>query len=454
MAHIDVKQGLDIPMAGAPQGEVVAIAQPAEAALSLHPFEHMRFKMLVKVGDEVKRGQALCYDKGCPSRKFVSPAAGKVKKLVRGLKRRLLNIVIEVDASDASFDHGKLNVSSATREQLVEKLCEGGIFGHLRQRPFDIPANPESTPRTIFVKAVETAPFETPAEMQVLNHEDDFKIGLEALSKLTEGDVNLVYHSSSACPAFTQAEHCKRHTVSGPHPAGNVSVHIHHIDPVQSPMDVIWTATVNDVVGIGHLLRTGHVYSDRIIGIAGNGINPEFRQFVRGRLGHPIGALLAGRNAKGTLRLISGNPLTGKQVTIEDYLQQGHHTLTVLPEETEREFMHFFRLGGHKFTASRTYLSGHLPGGSREYDFTTNNHGEHRGFVDAQIYQNVMPMNVPVMYLVKAIQAEDFDRAEALGLLEVSSEDFALPTFVCPCKIEICEIVEGALHNAALEHVH
>lgn len=268
---------------------------------------------------------------------------------------------------------------------------------------------------------------------------------------MTTGPIHLVYHKDSTCSAFTDAENVEKHTAEGPHPAGNHSVHIQHIDPISTFEDVIWTLNAFDVVLIGHLLTTGRTLIDRVISIGGPGILPDRTGYFKVRAGYPIESLIAGRIKKGLIRLISGDPLMGQKVEPEDFLRYYHTTFCAVPESVTRELLHFFRLGAGKYSFSKAYMTGHQKIGTRLFDFTTNLHGEERPFIDGTLYDKVMPLNVPTMTLVKAVMAEDFDLAEELGLLSVDSEDFALPTFVCPSKMEMTDIIKQGLRFHASE---
>jgi Na+-transporting NADH:ubiquinone oxidoreductase subunit A len=457
MVHIKVSKGLNIPIAGQPVGQpkplmagagTSSITIPQKIGLDLTPFEECKFKILVRVDDRVKLGQPLVEDKDCPGRYFVSPAGGVVREIRRGLKRRLLDIVIEVAQEEEIEKHAPVS-TQITRQELIERLKLGGLFTHIRQRPFNFLANPHKTPRNIFVKAVETAPFTPPAEMQVAGYEKEFQQGLDALTKLTDGKVHLVYHSGTDSRAFLEAKGVEKHTVEGPHPAANPSVHLAQIDPIKGVDDVVWTLNAHTVVAIGYLLMHGEYFVPRIISIAGTGVLEGKTGYFKVREGYPINALIAGRVKKGFVRLISGNPLTGHQVESEDYLGYDDTVFCILTENTQREFMHFFRLGTEKYTYSGTYLTGHLNHTDREFDFSTNLHGEHRPFIDSAMSDEVMPLNVSTMHLVKAVLAEDFDTAAELGLLEVDSEDFALPSFVCPSKMEMVDIIKKGLARYA-----
>lgn len=455
MTHIKISNGLDIPIQGKPVGKVAPLHLSEEnhhlISLDLKPYEDVKFKLLVQVDDVVKIGQPLAEDKSSPGRMFVSPAAGTIKDIRRGLKRVLQDIVIEVAKQEDYQTFEALAPSHATREQLIERLKAGGMFARIRNRPFNLLANPEKAPRAIFVKAIESAPFVPSAEMQVEGHEKDFHTGLNALSKLTDGAVHLVYHKDSPSKAFTEAPHVQKHTAEGPHPIANSSLHIQKIDPIRNWDDTIWTLNAHDVVAIGYLLNTGRYFIDRIISIAGPGVIEGRTGYFKVREGFPVESLIAGRLPKGSMRLISGDPLMGKKVESQDFIGVQHFAFTIVPENTHREFMHFFRLGTDKYSFSKAYVTGHLDNSDRQYPFTTNQHGEHRAFIDSTLYDQVQPLKVPTMLLVKAVMAEDYDLAQSLGLLEVDSEDFALPTFVCPSKMEMTDIIKGGIKQYAKE---
>lgn len=450
MVFIKIKKGLDIPIIGGPTGSPQELPKPPNhIALDLSLFEDLKFKILVRLDDHVKIGQPLIEDKDCPGRFFVSPAGGVVREIRRGLKRRLLAIVIDVAKEEEIERLAPATPAEITRLQLIERLKTGGLFTHIRQRPFNFLANPAKVPRSIFVKAIESVPFVPPPELQVEGFEKEFQAGLDALRKLTEGQVHLVFREGSSFHPFLEAQGVQKHTAAGPHPIANSSVHIERIDPILSPEDVVWTLDARAVVAIGVHLLKGIYFVPRIISIAGPGIVEGRTGYFLAREGYPVSDLLEGRLKKGPVRLISGNPLTGHEVDSKDFLGYDDTVLCAIEENTRREFLHFFRPGSDKFTFSRAYLSGLLDHANKAYDFSTNQHGESRPFIDSSLSDEVMPLNVSTMHLVKAVLAEDFDLATSLGLLEVDSEDFALPSFVCPSKIEMADIIKQGLRRYA-----
>lgn len=459
MAHFKISKGLDIPIKGKPSGNVQQLTPGGGSSslkynlisLDLKPFDDIKFKLLVKPGDVVKIGQPIAEDKSTSGRMFCSPAGGVVQEIRRGLKRVLHDVVISVADKEEILQHERINIAQANRQQIIDALKGGGLFANIRSRPFNLLANPEKTPRSIFVKAVESAPFVPPAELQVAGHESEFQEGLNALAKLTDGNVNLIYKADTSCRAFTEAKSVQRHTAEGPHPIGTYSLYIQALDPIETYDDNVWTLNAHDVVSIGHLLTKGQYFTDRVVSIAGPGVLPDRIGYFRGRSGMSVADLVSGRIEHGELRFISGDPLMGSKVDVGDFLGYYHYAFCVVPENSERELLHFFRLGVDKYSFSKAYVSGHLNNTDREYEFTTNQHGEHRAFVDATLYDEVMPLPISTMLLVKAVMAEDFELADKLGLLSVDSEDFALPTFVCPSKMEMTDIIKTGLKQYSLE---
>lgn len=452
---IVVKKGLDIPIAGRPEGAPQQLPRvPSQIALDLSPFDEVGFKLLVKVGDAVNVGQPLAENKAFPGQMFVSPAGGHVSEIRRGHKRRLLAIVIQVGATEKFEEYGTHNPQQISREELLCLFSRSGLFSHIRLRPFNLIPDPKIVPRAIFVTAIDSRPFAPPYEMQLQGHEAYFQAGLDALSQLTSGRVHLVYRYKSPCTAFTEARNVEKHEALGPHPVGNSSLHIHKIAPIRTPEDYVWSLTALDVLIIGKMVVEGHYWTERLISLAGSGLLKERRGFFRARMGYPVKDLIENRLPNQWLRLISGDPLTGSRVEPSDFLGFEHRSLCAIPENDKREPFHFLRLGVRKFSATRAYLSGRLPTPKEGYVLTTSQHGEERAFVDATIYNRVMPMRIPTAFLIKAILAEDFETAERLGLLEVVPEDFALPAFIDPSKIDMMEIVKGGLSRYAKEMGH
>lgn len=428
--HIEIRKGLTIPLQGAPTGMVRKAPECARYALDLSCFGDISFTLLNKLGDTVLIGQPLAMDKRCEGRMFVSPASGRIVDIVRGPKRKLLSIIVENDGKDQFF--------SPPKGDIIQTLLHAGIFAYIRKRPCDVLADPQKLPRAIFVKAIESAPFIPPAELSLQGKEKFFQKGLSVLSELAP--VHVIYRKNSDCKAFGEAKGVQLHTASGPHPIGNASIHIEHVAPIVLPSDIIWTVTAEDVWRIGRLFEEGIYDPRRIIGVGGAIDDPGFYEV---RLGVQADSVVQ----KKGVRLVSGDPLMGSHIPSDGYLGFYHKAFSAIAEPSEkREFLHFLRLRRGGFTATKTYMS-------KSFGFTTLLHGEERAFVDGSLYTKVMPLALSPMLLVKAVLAEDYEKAVDLGLLEVSPEDFALPAFICPSKIEMVDIIEKGLQLYASQYL-
>jgi Na+-transporting NADH:ubiquinone oxidoreductase subunit A len=442
---IVINKGLDIPF-HSKAGTSIETCQVSKAALTFDTFLTPKgIKLLVKVGDNVALGQPLAQDKDGSERLFVSPISGSVCEIRRGARRSLEAIVVAAEPLPA-LKHRPLSPAKITREDLVSEMLQRGLFAHIRQRPFNKLADPHKKPKSIFIKALESAPLGFHPEEQVQSHAEAFQNGLDFLKLLTDGSLHLV-HEVQTCKAISQAKQVVHHTISGPHPRSLPSVHIHHIDPIQTPSDIVWTLTAWDVLVIGYTLTQGIYFNQRLVAVGGPGFVEAKRTHIQTVTGAYIGELVFDRlsHAKeGEKRIISGDPLTGKAVGLDDFLHFSHSSLVALTESSSREFLHFFRPGFHKYTASGAYLSHWMPAAAH-FQFNTQLHGEPRAFIDGEIYERVMPMRIPTIHLVKAAIADDLESCMELGLLEVDGEDFALATFVCPSKVEMVEIMKEAI---------
>lgn len=428
--NIKIRRGLDLPLSACPSGEIKELPIGEKVALDLTPFETFRFTLLKKEGEGVLLGEPLVEDKGCAGRVFASPASGKILEVVRGEKRRLLRIIVESDDKQTPYRGEKGS---------IETLMEGGLFPHLRVRPCERIAEPGKKPEAIFVKAISSSPYAPPPELEVKGFEEFFLEGLKALQSLAT--VHLICHETSRCSPFIEAP-VNVHGASGPHPIENPSVHIAALNPVLRRDQVIWSVGVNEVIAVGLWVRKGEYHSTKVISVAGEGVSQEARGFYRVNRGMAVAPFYQGSC------FLSGTPLDGVEVGQEDFLGFYHHALCAFSKDEEkRAFLPFMKLQKKGFSAFKGYFSS-----QKNPTFTTAQHGEERAFVDGGVYDRVMPLPIETMPLIKACLAEDWEKAEALGLLEVSPEDFALSTFICPSKIEMVEIIRKGLRAYASQY--
>ena len=427
---IKLRKGLNIKLKGGAEKALEKLPVPATVALKPTDFPGVTPKLSVKPGHKVKAGDALFYDKYHPEILYTAPLGGEVKSVNRGERRKILEVVVEVDkdAGEAAFKKGDPKKLSA--DEIKEQLLKSGLWPFIRQRPYGIIPSPDKKPRAIFVSTFDTAPLAPDNSFVLENQMETFQKGIDALSKLTEGDVHLGVNGDSP---FADVKNAKTHQFSGPHPAGNVGVQIHHVSPIVRG-EVVWTVNVQDVLFIGRLFENGKVDFTRAFALAGSEVEtPKYYQTV---LGAPVASLTDGRlkEADYKQRIISGNVLTGTRVKPQNYLGFYDTVVSVIPEGDDYELLGWATPGVDKFSASKAFLSKLFP--KKEYEFNANLHGGERAFVLTDQYEKVMPMDILPVFLMKAIMANDIDKMEQLGIYEVIEEDVALCEFVCTSKIK------------------
>lgn len=451
---ITIKKGLDIKLAGRPRPEVSEALQVRQIGLCVTEYPGIKPRLCVKEGDTVKRGSALFYDKKNERFKVRSPAAGTVRSTVFGPRRALERIVIDLAQTESSESFPRYSEDEITklpREQLLNHLQDTGLIALIRQRPFSKIANAAVTPKSIFVNGMNTAPFQPDPNVAIQGHEKYFQAGLNALKPLTTGVVHLCVGDDlvSSSSAMARMKNVERHTFRGPHPSGNTSVHIAHIDPIR-PGDTVWTVKAVDLVLIGQLLLDGQMPASKVIALGGPGVADGAQMHYRVRIGTPLKDFLEGRRAAGEQRIVSGDVLTGTEVPTEGFLRFMDSGLTLLPEDRSRHFLGWLAPGLTLFSDSRTFLSRWFNRRS-EWALATNQHGSPRAMVLTGLYDRYMPMNIMVDFLVRAVLAHDTEEAVKLGILETDPEDFALCAFACPSKTDLMGIIRQGLDEIERE---
>lgn len=435
---IRLKKGLNIPIKGAAEKRLAGEADPMRFGVKPVDFPGLVPKLEVRAGDQVKAGSPLFHDKMHPEIKFTSPVSGTVMSVERGERRKILEVIIDKSGNDF-IDFGKADPSELSRDEIREHLLASGLWPAVRQRPYHVVALPGDVPKSIFITGFDTSPLAPDYEFIMKNSSMPlFNAGITALSKLTDGKVNLVLSSQNSVLADTPGVEIS--FISGPHPAGNVGVHIHHIDPVNKG-ETVWYVNLQDILTIGRLFSEGIYKSERIIALTGSEVVNA--QYYRVTGGCSIAALVKGNTREGSLRYISGNVLTGTKIPGDGLLGYYDSQVTVIPEGDYSEFFGWADPGAGKYSFHKTNLSSILP--KKEFRLDTNFHGGERAFVVTGKYEKVFPMDIYPMQLLKAVLAKDIDEMENLGIYEVAEEDFALCEFICPSKIEIQSIVRDGL---------
>lgn len=402
-------------------------------------------KVIVEEGARVKAGDLLFFDKKRPEIMYAAPVSGEVVSVKRGDKRSIAEVVILADKEIEYRLYDPFDLETSSREELVQYLLDTGVWPMIRQRPYDIVAEPTEIPRDIFISTFDTAPLAPDLNFVVAGREVAFQKGLDVLKKLTPGDVHLGLDARGevAPPAvFTDAVGVKKHWFSGPHPAGNVGVQIHFINPL-SPKDKVWTLGVQEVITLGALFTQGRYNAERVIALTGAELDAP--KYVRTYLGANIGELIKGNLKNEHVRFISGDVLSGKQKSDKDFLNFYDDQLTVIEEGDDYELFGWLLPLTPRPTISRTYPNFLFP--SQKFRGNTNMHGEKRAFVVTNDYEAVMPMNIYVRALMKAIMVNDIERMEGLGIHELTEEDVALCEFACVSKMPLQTILRDGLNT-------
>ena len=437
---IKLRKGLDINLKGKATKETATVKCPGEYALVPDDFCGVKPKVVVKEGDAVKAGDALFVDKLHPEVKFVSPVSGTVSMVERGDRRKLLSIRVKADEKQEArqFD---------TKGDLKALMLESGLFAFLRQRPYDVVANPEDAPKAIFVSAFNSMPLSQDFEYVLQGQEAEFQAGLSALAKLAK--VYLGVSAKQTAKALTEAKDCEVNIFDGPAPAGNVGVQINHVCPINKG-EVVWTLGAEEVIFLGRLLKTGTVDFTRTIALAGSEVKAP--KYYKVKVGQKLTTLLSEKlkvnsekSEEGSVRIINGNVMTGLKTTAEGFLGAHATEVNVIPEgDHADEMLGWIMPRFNTFSTHRSYFSW-LLGKKKEYVIDARVKGGERHMIMSGEYDKVFPMDIYAGYLVKAIIAGDIDRQEALGIYEVAPEDFAIAEFVDSSKLELQRIVREGL---------
>jgi len=437
---IKLKKGLDIPLAGSPKQEITTGNAITTVAVLGEEYVGMRPTMAVEVGDTVKKGQVLFEDKKNPGVKFTAPVAGTIKEINRGAKRVLQSVVIAAsgDAAERFTQYPATELATLTVEQVKQNLVDSGLWVAFRTRPFSQSPAIDSTPKAIFVNAMDTNPLAADPAVVIGADAEAFTQGLTVISRLTEGKTYLTKKAGVAIPsvsAVTVAE------FDGPHPAGLVGTHIHFLDAASSKK-VVWHIGYQDVIAVGKLFTTGELNSERVIALAGPVVkNPRL---VKTLLGAAVTELTAGELNDGQNRIISGSVLAGTTAHgVHGYVGRFHTQVSVLAEGFDKHFLGWIIPGAEKHSVTRAYL-GHLSP-KKLFSLTTTTNGSSRAMVPIGNYERVMPLDILPTLLLRDMISGDTDGAQTLGCLELDEEDLALCTYVCPGKYDYGTILRNCL---------
>lgn len=439
---IKITKGLDLPIAGLPDGQRIDDVTVTRVAVKGEEYIGLRPSMAVKEGDKVAKGQLLFEDKKIPGVRFTAPASGIVSAIHRGERRVLQSVVIDIEGDDAvAFNaYAPDELATLPRETVTEQLIESGLWTAMRTRPFSKTPAPGTEPAAIFVTAMDTNPLAADPQPIILAQRDAFNAGLTVLTRLTDGRVHVCQGSGGKLGGHPQGQ-VTFNQFAGPHPAGLAGTHIHFLEPVSLNKQV-WHLNYQDVIAYGKLFLDGVLWTERIIALGG----PQVKQprLLRTRLGADLDALLVGELHDGENRVISGSVLNGTQaVGPHAFLGRFHLQVSVLKEGRDKELLGWVAPGRNKFSITRTTLGHFLK--KKLFNLSTDTHGGERAMVPIGSYERVMPLDILPTVLLRDLLAGDTDSAQALGCLELDEEDLALCTYVCPGKYEYGPVLRHVL---------
>ena len=436
--NIKLCKGLDIKLVGKAEARVENAPMAKSYAVSPLDYENVTPKLLVKVGDKVEAGSALFFDKNNPRILFTSPVSGVVSAINRGEKRKLLNVAVEPDQEQVYKALPMVDVAKAEREEIVEMLLASGLWTRIVERPYGVIANPEAKPKAIFVSAFDSAPLAPDYNFILKEEKAAVEAGMALLARLTDGKVHLSARKGDE-GFMAEVKGVEYHTFEGKHPVGNVGIQIHHIDRIAKG-DIVWTVNIQDVAMIGRSILAGKLDMSKTVAVAGSEAQkPMYKRIIAGAA---IESIVGKQPA--SVRVISGDVLTGVKTDADGYIAAGANVVTLIPEGDKYELLGWAMPRFHRFSVSRAYFSWLFP--KKEYKLDTNLNGGERPFVVTGLYENYLPMDVYVSYLLKAILVGDLDKMENLGLYEVLPEDLALCEFVDPSKIDMQQIVRNGIN--------
>jgi Na+-transporting NADH:ubiquinone oxidoreductase subunit A len=437
---IRIKKGLDIKLVGEAEKNTINSSLSSVYAVKPEDFHGVTPKLVAKEGAEIKAGDTLFYSKSDERILFLSPVSGKVVEVIRGARRKVLAVKIAADTKQVHKDFGAKNVDVMSAEEVKNHLFASGCWPFVKQRPFDVIANPNQAPKAIFISAYASAPLAADLEYTLAGKEAELQAAIKAISKLTEGKVHLSV-GQNASSLFTNLKGVEFHKVSGPHPSGNVGTQISKINPINKG-EVVWVLTPQDLVIIGELFLTGRLNMTRTIALTGSQFSTP--QYVTALVGAGISDITENNLQNNNTRIISGNVLSGKEVKEDGFLGYYDNQITAIPEGDDYEFFGWNKPIFNKISTSRALTFSWLTP-NKKYDLNTNTNGEHRAFVVTGSYEQVFPLDIYPMQLLKAFMYKDLDEMEALGGYEVAPEDFALTEFICVSKQPHQKIIREGL---------
>jgi Na+-transporting NADH:ubiquinone oxidoreductase subunit A len=448
---IRIKKGLNIPINGSPTEEIVDFTRSRYVAILGNDYVGMKPTMLVEEGDRVKLGQALFEDKKNPGVIFTSPAGGKVESINRGDRRVLQSVVIEVEQEEEIEEFNRYSedeLDKTTSAEIRSQLIKSGSWTAFRTRPYSKIPGVEEIPNNIFISLLDTQPLSPNPEIITNLNTDNFNFGLKVLKRFVDCPIHISTGPNSNLD-LPEDDQVIKHIFSGPHPAGLVGTQMHYISPA-SLSNINWTIGYQDVIAIGAQFRTGKVFVERVVSLAGPQVNEP--KYFKTRLGACTDEVTAGQLTQRENRVISGSVISGREaIGPYAYLGRYHNQISVVaePNSKDREFMNWLTPGPRKFSKIPLFLSSLFP--KKLYKFKALMNGSDRPIVPIGVYEEVLPLNFLPAMLLRNIVLMDTEKIQALGGLELDEEDLSLCSFVCPGKYDFGSLLRAGLTKIEVE---
>lgn len=436
MQNIKITKGLDLPMQGvldnsSPTPEVKEVEMHALLGQDYHG---LKPKMEVKEGDKVSKGSPLFRSKDDEKVIFVAPVSGQVVSINRGFRRALVSVVIANDDKNAQQSFVRTGQMSKLKpENVAEKLQASGLWATMRTRPFSKVPSSATRPDAIFVNAMAEDKHSSDPQVFMQHHLDEFTNGVKVLAALARVKV-FVCCSPTSSVAEIDYKVKKVETVgfSGKYPASLTGTHMHFLYPAGRKATNFWL-NYQDTAAIGRLFSDGEIMNQRLVAMAGPGINQP--RMIIARTGANIEELTSGELRGDNNRLIAGGVLNGRACGGDDiYLGRYHLQMLALDKGDQREFMGWLSPGVNKFSIQNIYLSSMFKG--KKFNLNSSTNGSERAMVPMSTYEKVLPLNMLATQLLRSLLVEDIEMAEHLGCLELDEEDLSLCSFVCSGKYE------------------
>ncbi|MFZ4726258.1 MAG: Na(+)-translocating NADH-quinone reductase subunit A, partial [Paludibacter sp.] len=418
--QIITKRGLDIQINGKAEELIGGTIISDVIAIIPDHYHGIVPKVIVKEGDVVKAGSIIFHDKTYENMNFVSPVSGRILSVNRGERRKVMSITIERDTKIKHEKYKPKSLDELSGEEIKSELLKAGLWPFIKQRPYDVIANPNKTPKAIYISTFDSAPLAPDYRFILRGQGNDFQTGIDALTKLTSGDVHLGIKAGLETTNFRGTLNVKMTEFVGPHPIGNVGIQIHHTNPINKG-EVVWTLNIQDVLFIGRYFNKGIVDFSKIIALTGpEVVNPQYYTTIVGSSIEPI--IRDKVTTEFPLRFISGNVLTGLKVEANGFLDPYASQITVIEEGNDKhEIFGWAMPRFNKFSVSRMYFSQIFESAlfneffsKKNYEFDARLLGGRRAIIMSGEYDKVLPMDILPEFLIKAMIAGNIDKMEAL----------------------------------------